>query len=71
MVNRFGSILNRFKINLNRPETISVSAGTLLLIGVFIADHTDTVLPNADKNHKITETNHKNIENQIHHFIST
>ena len=28
MVNRFGSIKNRFKINLNRPETISVSAGS-------------------------------------------
>ena len=39
--------------------------------GVTIADDTDTALPNADKNNKITKINHKNIENQINHFIST
>ena len=39
--------------------------------GVIIADDTDTALPNADKNNKITEISHKNIENQINPFINT
>ena len=38
---------------------------------VIIAEDTVTALPNADKNNKITKINHKNIENQINHFINT
>ena len=39
--------------------------------GTIIAEDTETALPNADKNNKTIKTNHKNIENQINHFIST
>ena len=38
-------------------------------IGVIIADVSDTTLPNADKNNRITRKNHKNIDHQINHFI--
>ena len=38
--------------------------------GVFIADDTDIVFPNVDKNNKITKTNLKSIKNQINHFIN-
>ena len=39
--------------------------------GVIFAADTDTALPNANKNNKITKINHKNIENPINHFINT
>ena len=39
--------------------------------GVIIAKDTDTVLPNVDKNNKITKINHKNTKNQINHSINT
>ena len=39
--------------------------------GVIIAKDTDTVLPNVDKDNKITKTNHKNTKNQINHSINT
>ena len=39
--------------------------------GVIIAEDTDTVLPNVDKNNKITRTNRKNTKNQINHSINT
>ena len=39
--------------------------------GVFFADDADTVLPNVDKNNKITKTNHKNTKNQLNHSINT
>ena len=39
--------------------------------GVIIAEDTDTVFPNVDKNNKITKTNHKSIKNQINHSIKT
>ena len=39
--------------------------------GVIIVDDTDTALLIADKNNKITKTNHKNIENPTNHFINT
>ena len=38
--------------------------------GVIIADDTDTVFLNVDKNNKITKTNLKNIKNQINHSIN-
>ena len=38
--------------------------------GVIIADDTDIVFLNADKNNKITRTNLKSIKNQINHFIN-
>ena len=39
--------------------------------GAIIAEDKDTALPNADKNNKTIKINHKSIENQINHFIST
>ena len=39
--------------------------------GVIIADNTDTVLPNVDKNNKIIRINLKSTENQINHSTST
>ena len=38
---------------------------------VTIAEDRESALPNADKNNKTIKINHKNIENQINHFIST
>ena len=38
--------------------------------GVIIADETDIVFPNVDKNNKITKTNLKSIKNQINHSIN-
>ena len=38
---------------------------------VIFAKDTDTALPKAEKNNKITKTNHKKIENQMNHSIST
>ena len=38
--------------------------------GVIIADNTDTVFPNVDKNNKIIRTNLKSIKNQINHSIN-
>ena len=37
---------------------------------VIIADDTDTVFPNEDKNNKITKTNLKSIKNQINRSIN-
>ena len=39
--------------------------------GTIIAEDTETAFPNADKNNKTIKINHKNVENQINHFIST
>ena len=39
--------------------------------GVIIAEGTDTVLPNVDKNNSIIRINHKSIENRINHSIGT
>ena len=39
--------------------------------GVTIAENTDTVLLNADKNSKTIKINHKNIKTQINHSINT
>ena len=38
--------------------------------GVIIADDTDIVFLNVDKNNKITRTNLKSIKNQINHSIN-
>ena len=38
--------------------------------GVIIADDTDTVFPNVDKNNKITKTNLKSIKKQINRSIN-
>ena len=52
-------------------ETKTSKVNHLLRTGVIIADNTDTVLPNVDKNSKTTKTKHKNTKKQINHSIST
>ena len=39
-------------------------------LGLIIADDTDIVFPNVDKNNKITKTNLKSIQNQINRSIN-
>ena len=38
--------------------------------GVSIAQDTDIVLPNVDKNNRIKKTNDKNTKNQLNHSIN-
>ena len=58
-------ILNIYEKNPNLEVSHHSNNGTI------IAEGTKTALPNADKNNKTIKLNHKNIENQISHFIST
>ena len=51
-------------------NTKILKANHLSKNGVIIADDTDIVFPNVDKNNKITKTNLKSIKNQINHFIN-
>ena len=62
---RISEILNIYEKNLNFKGKTSFKNG------VSIVDDTDTALPNAEKNNKITKINHKNIENPLNHFIKT
>ena len=48
----------------------SLKANHLSKNGVIIADDTDIVFLNVDKNNKITKTNLKNIKNQINRSIT-
>ena len=52
-------------------NTQTLKANHLLKNGVIIADDTDIVFLNVDKNNRITKTNLKNIKNQINHSINT
>ena len=52
-------------------ETKILKANHLSKNGVIIADDTDTVFPNVDKNSKTTKINLKKIKNQINHSINT
>ena len=51
-------------------NTQILKVNQLLKNGVIIADDTDIVSLNVDKNNKITRTNLKNIENQTNHSIN-
>ena len=51
-------------------NTQILKANHLSKNGVIIADDTDTVFPNVDKNNKITKTNLKTIKNQINRSIN-
>ena len=55
-------ILNIYEKNSNFKEVNHLSKN-----GVIIADDTDTVLPNVDKNNNIIRINLKSTENQINH----
>ena len=48
-----------------------LKANHLLKNGVIIADDTDTVSPNVDKNNKIIRINPKSTKNQVNHSINT
>ena len=51
-------------------NTQILKANHLSINGVIIADDTETVFPNVDKNNKITKTNLKTIKNQINRSIN-
>ena len=51
-------------------NTQILKANHLSKNGVIIADDTDILFPNVDKNNKITKTNPKSIKNQINHSIN-
>ena len=53
---------------MKRTQTLKVSH--LSRNGVIIADDTDTVLPNVDKNNKKIRINLKSTKNQITHSIN-
>ena len=52
-------------------RTQTTKANHLSKNGVIIADDTDTVFPNVDKNSKTIKINLQSKKNQISHFINT
>ena len=52
-------------------RTQILKANHLSKNGVNIADNTDTVLPNVDKNNKIIRINLKSTKNHVNHSINT
>ena len=52
-------------------ETQILKTNHLSKNGVIIADDTDTVFPNVDKNNKTIRINLKSTKNQINHSINT
>ena len=65
LVEKITEILNIYE----KHQTLK--ANHLSKNGVIIADDTDIVFLNVDKNNRITKTNLKNIKNQINHSINT
>ena len=61
LIEKITEILNLYEENPNFKGGI---------IGVIIADDTDTVLPNVKKNHKTIRINLKSTKNQISHSIN-
>ena len=66
LVEKITEILNIYKKNPNFKGKPSFKKN-----GVIIADDTDIVFPNVDKNSKTIKINLKNIKNQINHSINT
>ena len=64
LVEKITEILNIYE------NTQILKANHLSKNGVIIADDTDIVFLNVDKNNKITRTNLKSIKNQINHSIN-
>ena len=58
-------------LNIYEKETQTLKANHRSKNGVIIADDTDIVFPNVDKNSKTIKINLKNIKNQINHSINT
>ena len=65
LVEKITEILNIYQ------NTQTLKANHLSKNGVIIADDTDIVFLNVDKNNRTIKTNLKNIKNQINHSIST
>ena len=65
LVEKITEILNIYEKNPNFKGKSSFKNG------VIIADDTDIVFPNVDKNSKTIKINLKNIKNQINHSINT
>ena len=64
------SLKKSLKYSIFMKNTQTLKANHLSKNGVIIADDTDIVSLNVDKNNKITRTNLKNIENQTNHSIN-
>ena len=70
--NQIQTLLKKsLKYSIFMKNTQTLKANHLSKNGVIIADNTDIVFLNVDKNNKIIKTNLKNIKNQINHSIST
>ena len=64
------SLKKSLKYSIFMKRTQTLKANHLSKNGVIIADDTDIVFPNVDKNSKIVKINLKNTKNQISHFIN-
>ena len=64
------SLKKSLKYSIFMKRTQTLKANHLSKNGVIIADDTDIVFPNVDKNSKIVRINLKNTKNQISHFIN-
>ena len=65
------SLKKSLKYSIFTKNTQTLKANHLSKNGVIIADNTDIVFLNLDKNNRTIKTNLKNIKNQINHSIST
>ena len=65
LIEKITEILNIYEKNPNFKGKPSFKNG------VIIADNTDTVSPNVDKNNKIIRINLKSTKNQVNHSINT
>ena len=65
LIEKITEILNIYKKHPNFKGKTSFKNG------VIIADDTDTVFPNVNKNNKTIRINRKSTKNQINHFINT
>ena len=63
--------IKSLKYSIFTKRTQTLKANHLSKNGVIIADDTDIVFPNVDKNSKTIKINLKNIKNQINHSINT
>ena len=66
LIGKITEILNIYAKNIQ-----TLKANHLLKKGVIIADDTDTVFPNVDKNSKTIRINLKSTKNQLNHSINT
>ena len=65
------SLKKSLKYSIFMKNTQTLKANHLSKNGVIIADDTDIVFPNVDKNNRTIKTNLKNIKNRINHSINT